>query len=79
MKFKHGYRLLTLGWTDGCTFLQINFSLQVSAKEENVLGSHGNVDKITIAGKSRFKACRKSTEVMVELLRTALSAGHHAK
>ena len=79
MKFKHGYRLLTLGWTDGCTFLPINFSLLASAKEENVLGPHGNADKRSIAGKRRFMACRKSTEVMVELLRTALSAGHRAK
>lgn len=79
MKFKHGYRLLTLGWTDGCTLLPINFSLQASAKEENVLGPHGNVDKITLAGKRRFMACSKSTDVMVELLRTALSSGHRAK
>lgn len=79
MKFKHGYRLLMLGWTDSCTFLPINFSLQASAKEENVLGPHGNVDKRSIAGKRRFMACRKSTEVMVGLLRTALSAGHRAK
>ena len=79
MKFKHGYRLLTLGWTDGCTFLPINFSLQASAKEKNVLGPHGNVDKRTIAGKRRLMACRKTTEVMVELLRNALTAGHRAK
>ena len=79
MQYKHGYRLLTLGWTDGCTFLPINFSLLASANEKNILGPHGNLDKRTIAGKRRFMACRKSTEVMVELLRTALAAGHHAK
>ena len=27
MRFRKGFRLLTLGWTDGCTFLPINFSL----------------------------------------------------
>ena len=79
MRHKKGFRLLTLGWTDGCTFLPINFSLLASNKAENVLGPHGKVDKRTIAGKRRLMACQKATVVMVELLKTALSAGHKAK
>lgn len=79
MKLKKGYRLLTLGWTDGCTFLPINFSLLASANKENVLGPRGKMDRRTIAGKRRVMACQKSTDVMVELLKTALSAGHRAK
>ncbi len=37
MRYKKGFRLLTLGWTDGCTFLPINFSLLASANDKNVL------------------------------------------
>lgn len=34
MKFKKGFRMMTLGWTDGCSFIPINFSLLASSKEE---------------------------------------------
>lgn len=79
MRHKKGFRLLTLGWTDGCSFLPINFSLLASAKEKNVLGPRGKMDRRTIAGKRRIMACSKATEVMVELLKTALAAGHKVK
>ena len=38
MRCKKGFRLLTLGWTDGCTFLPINYSLLASSDAEKVLG-----------------------------------------
>lgn len=41
MKFKKGFRLLTLGWTDGNTFLPVNSSLLASSKESNVIGPQG--------------------------------------
>ena len=79
MQYKAGFRLLTLGWTDGYTFLPINFSLLASSDTENVLGPRGKIDKRTIAGKRRLMACQKATVVMVELLKNALAAGHKAK
>ncbi len=79
MRYKKGFRLLTLGWTDGCTFLPINFSLLASAKEKNVLGPRGTMDRRSLAGKRRFLACQKATTVMVELLKAALEAGHKAE
>ena len=33
MKYRKGYRLMTLGWTDGNTFLPINSSLLASSKK----------------------------------------------
>lgn len=79
MRCKKGFRLLTLGWTDGCTFLPINYSLLASSDAKKVLGPCNKIDKRTIAGKRRFWARQKGTTVMVELLKTALVAGHKAK
>ncbi|MCI6483283.1 MAG: IS4 family transposase, partial [Selenomonadaceae bacterium] len=71
-----GFRLLTLGWTDGCTFMPINSSLLASNKEENILGTRSKIDKRTISGQRRLIACQKATDVMIYLLKTALGAGH---
>ena len=45
MRFKKGFRLLTLGWTDGCTFLPINYSLLASNDDEKVLGPCNKIDR----------------------------------
>ena len=79
MRYKKGFRLLTLGWTDGCTFLPINYSLLASNDDEKVLGPCNKIDRRTIAGKRRLMARQKATSVMVGLLKTALAAGHKAK
>lgn len=38
MKYRKGYRLMTLGWTDGNTFLPINSSLLASSQDDNLIG-----------------------------------------
>ena len=78
MKYRKGYRLMTLGWTDGNTFLPINSSLLASSKENNLIGPTGDYDGRSLAAKRRNLAQMKGTDVMIELLRSALSAGHHA-
>ena len=70
---------MTLGWTDGCSFIPINSSLLASSKEENVLGNTKSFDKRSLAGKRRVMAQSKGTDVMIELIRTAMKAGHRAK
>ena len=79
MRYKKGFRLLTLGWTDGCTFLPINYSLLASNDDEKILDPCNKTDRRTIAGKRRLLARQKATSVMVDLLKTALAAGHKAK
>ena len=73
MRCKKGFRLLTLGWTDGCTFLPINYSLLASNDDEKILGPCNKVEK------RRLMARQKATSVMIDLLKTALAAGHRAK
>ena len=79
MSYRKGFRLMTLGWTDGCSFLPINFSLLASSNAANTLGVCNSFDKRSIAGKRRIMARKKGTTVMVQLLKAALDAGHRAK
>jgi len=67
-RFKKGFRLLTPGWTDGCTFLPINFSMLASSKEHNVLGSCNHFNRRSLCGKRRIMARQKATHVMLELI-----------
>ncbi len=78
MKYRKGYRLMTLGWTDGNTFLPINSCLLASSKEHNLIGPVEQFDGRSLAAKRRKFAQMKGTEVMIELLRNTHSAGHSA-
>ena len=78
MKYRKGYRLMTLGWTDGNTFLPINSCLLASSKDRNLIGPVDQYDGRSLAAKRRKPAQTKGTEVMIELLKTAQKAGHHA-
>ena len=78
MKYCKGYRLMTLGWTDGNTFLPVNGSLLASSKASNLIGPVENFDGRSLAAKRRKLAQMKGTDVMIELLKTALAAGHRA-
>lgn len=75
MKTRRGFRLLTLGWSDGNTFMPVAHRLLSSPNEDKVLGPQREIDGRTLAGRRRRQARRKATTVMVELLRDALKAG----
>ena len=77
-KYKKGFRMLSLGWSDGNTFIPVNSCLLASSKNENILGTTKVFDKRTIAGRRRTLAVKKGTEAMLELLDTALSADLNA-
>jgi len=68
-KYIKGFRLLTLGWSDGNTFIPLVFSLLSSAKEKNRLCSaKEDIDKRTNGYRRRKQCTQKATEVMFELL-----------
>ncbi len=75
MSLKKGYRMLTLGWSDGNTFLPVNSCLLASSKESNNIGPVNSYDKRTTAGKRRILAQKKATDAMLDLLDFADSAG----
>lgn len=75
MKFRKGFRLLTLGWSDGNTFLPVNSCLVASSKDSNLIGPTKEYDRRSIAGKRRKLAQTKAPEVMLHLLDSAVSSG----
>ena len=75
MKYKKGFRLMTLGWTDGNTFLPVNRCLLASSKEHNVLGPKECFDGRSLAAKRRKLAQMKGTDAMLELIEKAKACG----
>lgn len=78
MRFKRGFRLLTLGWSDGNTFLPIASRPLASEKEENLYLKAKEIDKRTVAHRIRTEARMKATEVLLLLLEQAKNAGIQA-
>lgn len=79
-RFKRGFRLLTLGWSDGNTFLPVASRLMSSEKDVNVYQlPKEEHDKRTLAFRRRKQARNKATHVMLELLKEAKKAGIQAK
>ncbi len=71
-RYVRGFRMLTLGWSDGNTFLPLAFSLLSSEKESNRLrGAKSSIDKRTNGFKMRKEAICKSTDVLLDLLKQA--------
>ncbi|MEI3615057.1 IS4 family transposase, partial [Pseudogracilibacillus sp. SO30301A] len=67
--FVRGFRMLTLGWSDGNTFVPLAFSLLSSAKQKNRFQEmDSNIDKRTVGYKRRQEAMKKTTETMFDLL-----------
>ena len=72
-KYVKGFRLLTMGWSDGNSFIPAAFALLSSKKDKNrINGINEDIDKRTNGYKRRKEALRKSTEVMFDLLEGAL-------
>ena len=71
MKYKRGYRMLTLGWSDGNSFIPVNHCLLSAAEDKNLLCEASSYDGRSLAGKRRKQSRRKATEVMLELIHMA--------
>ena len=79
-KFKRGFRMLTLGWTDGNTFMPLSFNLQSSVKQKNrYCEMKEGLNKNSIAYKRRKQAISKSPDVLVEMLQAVVKSGIQAK
>lgn len=76
-RFTHGFRMLTLGWSDGVTFVPVNSCLLSSEKKDNRNGSK-EVDSNSNGAKARKMAVKKATDVVPQLISEAIDAGIHA-
>lgn len=78
-RFVKGFRMLTLGWSDGATFVPIDFTLLSSAKKENrYTEANDAIDKRTVGYKRRREAVKQTPEAVIGLIRNALLAGVQA-
>jgi hypothetical protein len=72
--------MLTLGWSDGNSFLGLDFALLSSANKRNRFTEITKpLDKRTCGYKRRQEAMTKSTELMKPMLKRALDMGIRAK
>jgi hypothetical protein len=79
-KFVRGFRMLTLGWSDGNSFVPLAFSLLSSENERNRLcGVEDSIDKRTCGYKRRKESMQKATDALFELLTQAQAMGITAK
>lgn len=68
-QFIKGFKMLTIGWSDGTTFLPVAFSLKSSRHEEKILCPiDKKVDKRTAGYKKRTEATECVTETLMKLL-----------
>lgn len=63
-----------LGWSDGKTFLPLDFSIRAGKKYKEEAIKH-DVDKRTSGGKRRKEALEKKTTMMIAMLERAYQAG----
>jgi len=78
-KYRFGFRMLTLGWSDGSTFLPVNSILLSSENKRNRINEAAVVDKRTVGYKRRRLSMEKGTHAMLELLRVAKNTAIPAK
>lgn len=74
-----GFKLLTLGWSDGTSFLPLDFVLCSSAKtKKRIQDITKEMDKRTCGYKRRLEAITKSTDHLESMVKRALSFGVEA-
>ena len=78
-KYRFGFRMLTLGWSDGSTFIPVNSVLLSSENKKNRINEAADIDKRTVGYKRRKLSMEKGTHAMLELLNAAKKASIPAK
>ncbi|MUV37072.1 hypothetical protein JNUCC1_00878 [Lentibacillus sp. JNUCC-1] len=74
MRFYKGFRMLTLGWSDGATFLPVDFSL-LSSKKSKINGISESIDKRSSGYKRRQEALQTAPEQIPGMIKRAMNAG----
>lgn len=78
-KFVRGFTLLALGWTDGYSFVPVDFAMLSSRNKRNRYREHSDkIDKRTNGFKRRKEAVLPKPEVAMQLIRNALRQGIRA-
>ena len=79
-RYVRGFRMLTLGWSDGNSFVPMMLSMLSSANDKNRLSPmRDDIDKRTNGYKRRQESVKKSTDVLVDMVELAMTAGATAR
>ena len=79
-KSVNGFNLLTIGWTDGFSFIPVAFNMLSSAKQEKRFKEiNPQIDKRTNGYKARMSAVMKKTDAALQMIRSVLDAGVSAQ
>lgn len=70
-KYRFGFRMFTLGWPDGSTFLPVNSILLSTENKKNRINEAAEADKRTVGYKHRKLSAEKGTLAMLTLLDAA--------
>ena len=70
----YGFRMLTLGWSDGNTFMPVNSILLSSENDNTVVNIPESTDKRTNAYKRRKLSRSKANDAMITLIKEAKAA-----
>lgn len=73
-----GFRMLTLGWSDGKSFVPLSFTLLAAEEKKQLCKVNPAIDKRTNGYKRRTEAVQKSTDALLELLEQAKPYGFPA-
>ena len=74
--FIKGYTMLTLGWSDGYSFIPVDFAMLSSPNESNRYnGMDESIDKRTNGFKRRVEAVMQKPDVVLQLIKNALNIG----
>ena len=75
-KSLRGFSMLTLGWSDGFSFIPLDFVLGSSAnKKSRLQEAEKPIDKRTCGHKRRLEAVCKTTDLLETMLKRVLAAG----
>src|ERR1700719_23434 len=73
-RFYKGFRMLTLGWSDGFSFIPLDFTL-LSSKNSQINGISEDIDKRSCGYKRRLEALESAPSIIPVMIERALKAG----
>jgi len=79
MNYQKGFRVLTLLWSDGYSNIPVELCPLASGNKDLLVCPAKKVDGRSIAGKIRKQAQQKAPNLIIDMLKDAINAGHRAK
>jgi hypothetical protein len=79
-RYLRGFRMLTLGWSDGNSFIPLALSMLSSANEKNrLVPMRDGIDKRSNGYKRRLESLSKAPDMLLEMVTQAIDAGIEAR